>query len=67
MLTGALGLTARTGGGVVEAGPEDTDGCKVAGGFLWLGTLAMFEAEGSTVMRPLGTHHRLVRRRVPAA
>jgi hypothetical protein len=61
-LTGALGLIAQNSGGVVEAGPEDTAGRKLADGFPWSGTLAMFEAEGSKVVRPLGKHHRLVRR-----
>jgi hypothetical protein len=49
---------------VVEAGAENTAGRRVVGGFLWLGTLAMFEAEGFAVVRPLSKHHRLVRRLV---
>ncbi len=63
-LRGALALIAEAGGGVVEAGPEDTAGRKVAGGFLWSGTLSMFLAEGFETVRPLGKHHWLVRRRV---
>ena len=64
-LRGALDLIAAAGGGVVEAGPEDTTGRKVGGSFLWSGTVAMFEAAGFARVRPLGKHHWLFRQHIP--
>jgi hypothetical protein len=64
-LAGALNEIARLGGGSVEGYPEDAEGRKVSGSFLWSGTLAMFEREGFTRSRRLGKHHWVVTKIVP--
>jgi GNAT superfamily N-acetyltransferase len=66
-LAGALSEIARLGGGVVESFPEDAAGRKVSAAFLHNGTVALFERNGFERRRPLGKHHWLVRRTVPAA
>lgn len=65
-LAGALDLIAAAGGGVVESMPEEVEGRKVSGAFLWNANLALFEAAGFERVRKLGTHAWLVRRSVPA-
>lgn len=64
-LAGALNEIARLGGGSVEGYPQDAEGRKVSGSFLWNGTLAMFEREGFTRSRRLGKHHWVVTKLVP--
>ena len=64
-LAGALNEIARLGGGSVEGYPEDAEGRKVSGSFLWSGTLAMFEREGFARSRRLGKHHWVVTKLVP--
>lgn len=63
-LDGALGLIAATGGGVVEGFPEDAAGRKVAGGFLFHGPLALFEARGFARNRQIGKHRWVVNKSV---
>lgn len=63
-LAGALEEIARLGGGVVESYPEDTDGRKVSGSFLYNATLATFERHGFARERQIGKHHWVVRRLV---
>jgi GNAT superfamily N-acetyltransferase len=66
-LAGALSEIARLGGGTVEGYPEDAEGRKVSGSFLWSGTLAMFEREGFTRSRRLGKHHWVATKTVPGS
>ncbi|WP_102109417.1 GNAT family N-acetyltransferase [Oceaniglobus roseus] len=66
-LDGALDAIAEAGGGQVEAFPEDTDGRKVSGAFLFNGALGMFEARGFARIRPLGKHKWLVARTLAPA
>lgn len=51
---GALGLIAQSGGGVVEAYPQDTPGKKVSASFLYNGTRSLFEQAGFSYDRPKG-------------
>jgi hypothetical protein len=64
-LAGAVTDIARLGGGVVEGYPEDTEGRKVSGSFLWNGTLAMFEQQGFARDRKIGKDKWVVTRRLP--
>ncbi len=66
-LLGALGLIARAGGGAVESMPEEVEGRKTSGSFLWNGEVAMFERAGFGRVRKLGKHVWLVRCAVAAA
>ena len=66
-LVGALDLIAQAGGGSVEAYPEDTDGRKVSGSFLWNGTLGLFERHGFRRDRQIGKFKWVVRRDVAPA
>lgn len=66
-LQGALQLIAEAGGGTVESYPEDVTGRQVSASFLHNSRLAMFERQGFTRVRPLGKHHWVVARQVPAA
>jgi hypothetical protein len=66
-LEGALSGIAEAGGGWVEAYPEALEGQKTAAGFLWGGTLGMFERAGFEKVRKIGLHRWVVRRFVAAA
>jgi GNAT superfamily N-acetyltransferase len=66
-LHGALREIARLGGGVVESMPEDTEGRKTSGSFLFNASLSIFEREGFTRTRELGKHAWLVTKRVRQA
>lgn len=59
-LDGALAEIARLGGGTVESYPEDVEGRKTSGSFLYNGTVALFERRGFTRSRPLGKRHWVV-------
>lgn len=61
---GALDAIARAGGGMVEAYPEEVEGRKVSGSFLWNGTLAMYERLGFVRDRRIGKHKWVVRRAI---
>jgi GNAT superfamily N-acetyltransferase len=63
-LRGALDLIARSGGGVVEAYPQDTQGKKTSASFLYNGTRHVFEEAGFHFERPVGKNHCLMRREV---
>ena len=58
---GALGLIAESGGGVVEAYPQDTPGKRVSASFLYNGTRSLFEKAGFSYERPKGKQHCVVR------
>lgn len=51
-LRGALGLIAKASGGVVEAYPQDTQGKRTAGSFLYNGTRSLFEKAGFRTRDP---------------
>jgi hypothetical protein len=63
-LRGALNLTAETGGGVVEAYPQDTQGEKVSASFLYNGTRSLFEQAGFECERSKGENHCVMRTRI---
>ena len=60
-LRGALDLIAKAGGGVVEAYPQDTQGKKTSGSFLYNGTRSLFEKAGFSYERPKGKNHCVMR------
>jgi hypothetical protein len=62
---GALALIAEAGGGVVEAYPQDTQGKRTSGSFLYNGTRGLFEKAGFSYDRPKGKNHCVMRRTVP--
>jgi len=64
---GALDLIAKSGGGVVEAYPQDTPGKKVSPSFLYSSTRGTFEKAGFDYERPKGKNHCVMRKFVPAA
>lgn len=64
-VAGALAAIAEAGGGVTEAYPEEVEGRKVSGSFLWNGTLPMYERHGFERVRRLGKHKWVVRRVIP--
>lgn len=64
---GALELIARSGGGVVEAYPQDTEGKKISPSFLYSSTRSMFEKAGFDYERPKGKNHCVMRKFVPAS
>ncbi|MFF0341977.1 GNAT family N-acetyltransferase [Kribbella sp. NPDC004875] len=64
-LRGALDLIAQSGGGVVEAYPQDTAGQKVSASFLYNGTRSLFEQAGFTYNRPKGKNHCVMTKAVP--
>lgn len=66
-LTGALGLIAESGGGVVESYPRDSEGEKVSSSFLHNVTRGMFERAGFEYIRPVGTSKCIMRKTVQAA
>lgn len=53
-LRGALSLIAQAGGGVVEAYPQDTQGKRTSGSFLYNGTRSLFEKTGFSYERSKG-------------
>ncbi|PZQ95648.1 MAG: GNAT family N-acetyltransferase [Cereibacter sphaeroides] len=59
-LSGALEEIAKAGGGRVESSPENAEGRKVAGAFLFNATLGTFESQGFRRVKPLGKHAWLV-------
>ena len=61
-LEGALHEIARLGGGTVESYPEDVEGRKVSGSFLYNGTISIFERLGFQPTRKLGKTHWVVTR-----
>jgi GNAT superfamily N-acetyltransferase len=63
-LQGALDQIAQLGGGMVEAYPEALEGQKTAAGFLWGGTLGLFQRAGFADVRKIGMHRWVVRRQV---
>jgi hypothetical protein len=63
-VAGALDLIARAGGGTVEAFPEDVEGRKVAGSFLWNGTMPIYDRLGFDRVRQIGKFKWLVCRTV---
>jgi GNAT superfamily N-acetyltransferase len=63
-LAGALDLIAEAGGGVVEAYPQDTQGRRTSGSFLYNGTRTLFEKAGFTYERSKGKNHCVMRRAV---
>jgi hypothetical protein len=60
-LGGALDLIGEAGGGVVEGYPQDTEGRKVSGSFLYNGTRSMFAKAGFVYDRPKGKNHCVMR------
>lgn len=65
-LKGALDLIARSGGGRVESFPEEVEGRKTAGAFLFNGEVGMFDRQGFQRLRKLGKDRWLVTREVLA-
>jgi len=63
-LRGALELIARSGGGVVEAYPHDTQGNKTSASFLYNGTRSLFEQAGFTFERSKGRKNTVMIRTV---
>ena len=63
-LRGVLDLIAKAGGGVVEAYPQDTQGKKTSGSFLYNGTRSLFEQAGFSYERSKGKNHCVMRRTV---
>ncbi|MGH8773807.1 MAG: GNAT family N-acetyltransferase [Jiangellaceae bacterium] len=60
-LRGALELIAKAGGGVVEAYPQDTQGKRTSGSFLYNGTRSLFEKAGFSYERSKGKNHCVMR------
>lgn len=56
-LTGALEEIHHLGGGTVESYPEDANGRKVSGSFLYNGNLSIFERNGFDRVQRLGKNH----------
>ena len=59
-LAGALAEIQRLGGGTVESYPEDVEGRRVSGSFLYNATVHLFEQHGFERTRKLGKHHWVV-------
>ncbi|RYD70927.1 MAG: hypothetical protein EOP84_25815 [Verrucomicrobiaceae bacterium] len=53
----ALGMIAASGGGLVEAYPEKTEGRDINGAYVCLGTTEMFERRGFVPQRQVAKHH----------
>src|SRR4051794_6560464 len=66
-LQGALNLIAMTGGGVVEAYPQDTGGKKITASFLYSVTRSLFEQAGFSYVRPKGKNHTVMRTTIDPA
>lgn len=64
-LDGALDLIAKSGGGVVEGYPQDTQGKKANATFLYSVTRGCFEKAGFSYDRPKGTKNCVMRKTVP--
>ncbi|MEU4196030.1 GNAT family N-acetyltransferase [Kribbella sp. NPDC026611] len=64
-LRGALDLIAQSGGGVVEAYPQDTGGKRITASFLYNGTRSLFEQTGFTYLRPKGKNHCTMTKTIP--
>lgn len=56
-LDGALEMISKAGGGLVEAYPEKVEGRRIAGSFIYLGIIPMFEKRGFTRQRAVSMHH----------
>ncbi|HYI34466.1 MAG TPA: GNAT family N-acetyltransferase [Glaciibacter sp.] len=65
-LRGALDLIAQSGGGFVEAYPQDTQGKKTSASFLYNGTRHLFEEAGFEYERSIGKNHCLMRTEIAA-
>ena len=65
-LEGALDMIAESGGGLVEAYPERTEGRDVSGAYVYLGAAAMFERRGFVPQRQVAKHHWVMTRMVEA-
>jgi GNAT superfamily N-acetyltransferase len=65
-LDGVLEAIARAGGGLVEGYPENVDGRNIAGSFIYLGTIPMFEKRGFVKLRQVAMHHWVMVLEVPA-
>ena len=63
-LKGAIQQIATLGGGRVEGYPDETEGRRVSGAFLFNGAMAIFEKAGFTRDRQIGAHKWVVTRRV---
>jgi GNAT superfamily N-acetyltransferase len=63
-LGGALDLISKSGGGVVEAYPQDTQRQKMSSSFLYNGTRSLFEKAGFAYERPKGKSHCVMRKTV---
>jgi hypothetical protein len=61
-LQGAVDLIARTGGGVVEGYPHDTNGQKLS--VLYNGTRSLYERAGFSYVRAKGKRNCVMRRAV---
>ena len=66
-LTGAIEQIKSLGGGRIEGYPENTEGRKVSGGFLFNGALSSFEGAGFQRDRQIGKHKWVVTRVVRKA
>lgn len=64
-LAGAIRLSSEAGGGKVEAYPEELSGQKTSSGFLWGGTMKLFENIGFERQRKIGLHRWVVSLQVP--
>ena len=63
-LNGALEIIKRSGGGVVESYPQDTQGGKVSNSFLYNGTKKIFERAGFRYEGQKGKNHCIMRKTV---
>ena len=63
----ALRYIAQTGGGTVEAYPEDYTGERTSNSFLCSGTLGMFEKAGFRKVRKIAMRRWVVAKKVPSA
>ena len=64
LLAGAVDYAAAQGARVIEAFPVDTEGGKRGAGDLYHGTVAMFLAQGFTLVERRGTSRALVRKEI---
>ena len=65
-LAGALDLISQTGGGLVEAYPQEAPAKRTSGSLLYSCTRAMFERAGFTYDRPKGLKHCVMHKLVSA-
>jgi hypothetical protein len=61
-LNGALELIKKSGGGVVESYPQDTEGKKISNSFLYNGTKEIFEIAGFNFEGKKGKNHCIMRK-----